>query len=358
MKSSKKAGIGFLIMVLVFALTSCGGGGGTGEVNGTAGKAEYVIKLSSVLAESSPNAQGLFKFEKYVEEQSGGRLDVQIYPGGMLATSDEINVEMVMSGATEMCVSPTFNMAGKSNIAEFWVSAFPYLSYYTDAYYEFWQNSEIALDLYARWEEQTNVKIMGCYDIGYNVIANAKKPLEHPGDGNGLKIRVAQVPVMLDTLESFGPTGIGMAYAEVYSALQQGTMDGVQTSTPNLKSDLFYELCDYVTLTNHYFCMYNIYMNGDFYNSLPADLQTVIDDGCEYLEGVERELYATAEAETIEFLEGKGIEVIQLTVDQYDEWNKAAQIAVEKNVDEIGREFYEACQAEMRSIEDRLGLGQ
>ena len=360
-----KRGIGIILAVTMIAgLTACGGNDSKSTSGGTqsAGNSsqqqsdeKYVLKLSSVLADSSPNAQGLYEFEKYVEEKSDGRIDVQIYTAGTLATSDEINVEMVMSGGTEMCVSPTYVMAGKSDIVEYWVTAYPYLSYYTDAYYEFMNNSDIMKGLNARWEEATNVKIMGCYDIGYNVLANKVRPLEHPGDGKGLKMRVAVSPIMLDSLQSFGPTGIAMAYAEVYAALQQGTVDGVQTSTPNLKSDLFYELCDYVTLTNHYLCMYAIYLNGDFYAKLPEDLQQVLTDGCNYLVETERELYANAEQETIEFMEGAGIEVIQLSIDELDEWNEAAQVAVEAHVDEIGRDFYAQCKEEMAKIEKELG---
>ncbi len=67
-----------------------------------------------------------------------------------------------------------------------------------------------------------------------------------------------------------------------------------------------------MTLTNHYLCMYGIFMNDPWFNSLPADLQAVVEDACKYLVDTEYDLYSKAESDTVTFLEGQGIEVITL----------------------------------------------
>lgn len=359
MSTMKKVVALLLTMLMVMSLVACGNTAAPaegGDDAATPGET-YVLKVNSVLADSSPNAKGLYKFEEYLEEKSEGRIDVQIYTGGGLASSDELSVEMVMSGGCEMAVDPTYVLASKVEDAyNFWVTCFPYIWANRDSGYEWMNNSKIIADLSKTVEDQTDIKIMGWYDIGYNVLANNKRPLVLPGDGNGLKMRVAVSPIMLDTLEAFGPTGVAMAYGEVYTSLTQGTVDGVQTSTANLQADLFYEQCDYVTLTNHYLCIYGIYMNEPWFNSLPADLQAVVEDACKYLVDTEYDLNSTAEADTVAFMESQGIEVITFDELDYDAWFEASQVATEAHVDEIGRDFYQSCLDEIAEMEAAMGI--
>lgn len=239
-----------LAMTLILSLIACGGqtntpGSPPADSSGNGSQQVYVMKVNSVLADASPNAQGLHMFEEYLEEKSGGQIDVQLYTGGTLAASDELSVEMCMSGGCEMVVDPTFCLATKiSDAYGYMFTCYPYIWKNRDSAYRYMNESETMSELAAIVEEQTDLKIMGWYDIGYNVVANNKRALKMPGDGTGLKCRVASIPIMLQTLEAFGPTGVAMAYGEVYTAMTQGTVDAVQTSTPNLQADLFYEQCN------------------------------------------------------------------------------------------------------------------
>jgi|GEM_PF-4317334 len=359
-------------LFITLLLTGCGGGtvsqAESGNTQGAlptdgagvqnSGKAEYVIKVSSVLAESNPNCQGLYKFEEYLEKKSGGRIDVQVYPGGILATSDEINVELVMTGGCEMAVSPAYCLAQKANTPEFDVSIYPFLSSVPDkrVYYELMNKSDVIAGITERFEAETDVKICGYYDIGWIDIGNKIRPFTDVNSGRGLKMRSAVAPIWKDTLETFGPSAVPMAYGEVFGALQQGTIDGVVSSTPCFVSDLFYEELNYITLTHHVLVMYGIYVNETFFNSLPEDLQGMYLDACEYLIEVNDELFTAAEQESIDTMEASGIEIYTLSQEDRSAWAELAQQAIEANVNAIGRDFYDRVKEEVARIETELGL--
>jgi len=361
-------------LLITLLLTGCGGGtgsqAGSGNTQGapsaggasassqSSGKAEYVIKVSSVLAESNPSCQGLYKFKEYLEEKSGGRIEVQVYPGGILATSDEINVELVMTGGCEMAVSPAYCLAQKANTPEFDVMIYPFLTSVPDkrVYYELMNNSGVIAEISERFEAQTDVKICGYYDIGWIDIGNKIRPFTDVDSGRGLKVRSAVAPIWKDTLETFGPSAVPMAYGEVFAALQQGTIDGVVSSTPCFVSDLFYEELNYITLTHHVLVMYGIYVNDTFFNSLPEDLQQMYLDACEYLIGIQNELHTAAEQTSIDTMEASGIEIYTLSAEERSVWAERAQKSIEANVNDIGNDFYNRVKGEVARIETELGL--
>ena len=321
-------------------------------------KAEFVIKVSSVLAESNPNCQGLFKFRDYLREKSGGRIEVQVYPGGILAGSDEINVELVMTGGTQMAVSPAYCLAQKANTPEFDVSIYPFLTSVPDKriYYRLMNESDVIKEVTKRFEDATDVKICGYYDIGWIDIGNKRRVFKDPASGKGLKVRSAVAPIWKDTLQTFGPTAVPMSYGEVFAALQQGTIDGVVSSTPCFVSDRFYEELKHITLTHHVLVIYGIYVNKTFFNSMPKDLQDIYLEACDYLVKVQDELHTAAEISSIETMKQAGIQVYTLSPEERAVWAANAQKAIDDNVKDIGADFYKRVKIEVEKIEKDLEL--
>jgi len=324
----------------------------------TGTKAEFVIKVSSVLAKSNPNCQGLLKFKEYLEEKSGGRIEVQVYPGGVLASSDEINVELVMTGGVEMAVSPAYCLAQKANTPEFDIAIYPFLASVPDkrVYYELMNNSEAIKEITHRFEEATDVNVLGYYDIGWIDIGNKRRPFVDVASGKGLKIRSAVASIWKDTLQSFGPSAVPMAYGDVYPALQQGTIDGVVSSTPCFVSDRFYEELKYLTLTHHVLVMYGIYVNKTFFNNLPEDLRDIYQEACRFLIKTQEALHTAAEHSSIVTMEEAGLKIHALSNEERAAWAENAQAAIDANVKDIGPGFYARVKAEVARIEKELGL--
>lgn len=360
MKKNKFRGFAAILFAGVMALSGCGGGAATTDGNADTGAgdaAQYVLKVATVLADSSPNAMALYNFEDNLEEKSGGRIDVQVYAGGVLAASDEQGVEMAMSGAIEMAVDPAFALGKATNTPEYEIFDYPFIFKTREVMNEYAQTDLIqALD--TKVQENYDLKLMGYYDISWLDIGNTVRPFVDPHvDGKGLKIRCAMGNIWVDTMQSLGPTAVPMAYGEVFSALQQGTLDGVLTTASNMYAGRFYEVLDYITMSDHILSVYIVMVNRPFYDSLPADLQTTLEECVDEFRADAQKLFAEDEATLADNLRAEGVEVYEFTEEDFTTWKEVVQPAVDKNVDAtLGREFYEETVRLIEGIEADLGI--
>lgn len=341
-----------MALAATLAFTGCGGSG-SDSANGE----KYVLKVTTGLAETSPNALALYEFEKDLEEKSGGRIDVQVYAGSTLVSSDEQGAEMVVGGATEMAVHPFFALGKVTNTPEYEIFDYPFTFKNRDVYNEF-VKSDVIQELNTRVEENNTVKVMGAYDISFLDIGNTKHPMVNvPEDGKGLKIRSAMGSIWVDGLEALGPSAVPIAFGEVFSALQQGTLDGVLTTGSNMISSRFYEVMDYVTLSHHILSCYAVMVNSDFYDSLPADLQEILQECIDTFTANAQAKYAEEDATLADTFRENGVEVYEFQDGDFEEWKAAAQPAIDKNVDAtLGRDFYDRCMDTIAAIEAELGV--
>lgn len=341
-----------MALAATLAFTGCGGSG-SDSANGE----KYVLKVTTGLAETSPNALALYEFEKDLEEKSGGRIDVQVYAGSTLVSSDEQGAEMVVGGATEMAVHPFFALGKVTNTPEYEIFDYPFTFKNRDVYNEF-VKSDVIQELNTRVEENNTVKVMGAYDISFLDIGNTKHPMVNvPEDGKGLKIRSAMGSIWVDGLEALGPSAVPIAFGEVFSALQQGTLDGVLTTGSNMISSRFYEVMDYVTLSHHILSCYAVMVNRDFYDSLPADLQEILQECIDTFTANAQAKYAEEDATLADTFRENGVEVYEFQDGDFEEWKAAAQPAIDKNVDAtLGRDFYDRCMDTIAAIEAELGV--
>lgn len=350
----KKKMTAVMAMALAATLAFTGCGGGSAD---SADGEKYVLKVTTGLAETSPNALALYEFEKDLEEKSGGRIDVQVYAGSTLVSSDEQGAEMVVGGATEMAVHPFFALGKVTNTPEYEIFDYPFTFKTREVYNEF-VKSDVIQELNTRVEENNTVKVMGAYDISFLDIGNNKHPLVNvPEDGKGLKIRSAMGSIWVDGLEALGPSAVPIAFGEVFSALQQGTLDGVLTTGSNMISSRFYEVMDYVTLSHHILSCYAVMVNSDFYDSLPADLQEILQECIDTFTANAQAKYAAEDATLADTFRENGVEVYEFQDGDFDKWKAAAQPAIDKNVDAtLGREFYDRCMDTIAAIEAELDV--
>ena len=361
-----------LSTALLITVAGCSGGGTTSSSiqnsstqsvsassdsnAGTEAGETYILKISTVLSDTSPNVAALNEFERHLEELTDGRIDVQVYPGGVLVSSDEMNAEWAISGGLEIAVSPPFALGKVANAPEMEIFDYPYM-FKTNEVCQEYVKTDVIKQVEERIEANHDVKIMGYYDISWLDIGNRTRPLVNvPGDGSGMKVRSPMGTIWVDTLESLGPSPVPIAFGEIFSALQQGTLDGVLTTASNMMNSRFYEVIDYITFSDHILSAYVIMVNGTFYNSLTPDLQAHLETALEAFRLNALTLYQEERAELPDRFRELGLEVYELTDDDYELWKAAVQPAVEKNKDKLGDGFYEASIKEIEAIEARLGL--
>lgn len=347
-KLIRNIGVIFLVMIGSGVLVACGSNEqAENDSNSKESEEEvYKLKMANQVDEQNFQNQGYVKFKEILEEKSDGRFEVEIYNGGTLVSSDEETVDALNNGTLELATVSAYGTANTTSVNGLKLFDFPMLFKDREEFYQIADN-ELGDKLREQVGENSNVTALGYVDMGFYGVLNSKKSAEKPEDFKGLKIRSSTADLHLETLEAMGANPTPMAYPEIFTGLQQGTIDGVTTSTALIYGDRFYEVAEYMTLTNHVLLPHLMLVNDDFYNGLPEDLKSIFDEAVqEYIKHA-RNLTIEAETEAIEGMKAEGVEVIELTDEQRETFVKAVEPVVEKHIDTIGKDIYEQALKEL-----------
>ncbi|GAB3042309.1 TRAP transporter substrate-binding protein [Virgibacillus ainsalahensis] len=328
-----------LFMALIITILAACSGEETAQSEDSDNGDQVVIRMANLVEKDNFQNQGYMKFKEYIEEKSDGKVKVEIHNGGTIASSDEQIVEQLNSGSLELSTSSAYGVANTTNIKGFNLFDMPFLFEGRDELYSL-TDGEYGDKLAEEVSETQNVKVLGFIDMGFYSIMNGQTAIESPGDLQGLTIRSSAAALHLETLKAFGANPTPMDYSEVYTGLQQGTVDGLSTTTPLIYGDRFFEVNKNITLTNHVPLTHVVMVNKDFYNGLTDDVRQLVDEAAEEFIMTARELTKEAEQEAIQGLADEGVEVIELTAEQKEEFQKEAEKVHENNIDEVGEENY------------------
>ena len=209
-------------------------------------------------------------FEKEVEEKTGKKVDIQYFGEGVLGDQKTL-VESCLMGAIQMVVIPS--TISQNYVPEHRLFTLPFLWTNYDLLRRFCDSPE-GMALGDRWSKH-GMKILAYGHIGWIGIQNSKREVRTPSDMKGLKIRTMQDSVLIDTMNAIGGMGVAMGIPELYSAVQQGVIDGVSTSAQFLYSLKIHEVAkQYIHL-----CLQTspalVLINLKFWNSLPPEIQKV-----------------------------------------------------------------------------------
>ncbi len=279
-----------LVFVMAFALLAgCGtGSSSTSSAPSSSAQASssptpektYVIKIASAYADGHYMVNCYEAFKDYVEKESNGRIEVQIFANASIVSGDSDGLQLLSSNSVQMANSD-FTMVGTFIGDKSWEStSIPY--YYgtdVDNCYAVLDNAACWQDLYEKLETTAHIKILGCVNGGCATVSNAKHSIESMDDFKGLRIRTPESKPYTEPIKLWGGTPTPMSFGEIYTSIQQGVIDGVFTSKSAIVQYKFTELCKYHTDLNAFLLIFGFGINSDFYNSLPADLQQIVLDG-------------------------------------------------------------------------------
>lgn len=347
----KKFFTALLVVSMVIGLVACGNdvssssgnassGGSSASSVSSKGNAEYTIRYSHSNSEGSLVYMVAEHFAQTVQEKTNGRIVVEIYPSGQLSSGDDEAMLNLMENVYEMSPSAPSSLAKYSGLPEFNILDFPYMFDSVDQSQEFIQ-SDLWKELEQRFEDNTNVHPLFWYSTGSNAVGNSKHPVESPADLNGLKLRAAQSDYFVETLSIMGASPIAMAFGETFTAVQQGTVDGIMTPFVNFWKEGFYEVTPYVTQLQSSEFYHCLMISSDYYNSLPDDLRILFDEAVEETRAYALDLGKEFEEVTVpENLEKLGTHLVQLTDEQKEAFTEATAPARDKLKDSVGTEFY------------------
>jgi C4-dicarboxylate-binding protein DctP len=326
-----------LVLLLVVGLF-CGCGtpaekgkaGGEWEVEKT-----YTIRLSHVLPEEHPSHLASIEFKEYVEAESDGRIEVQLYPNAQLG-SDRQAIEAVQVGTLEMTFPALSVVAGFDNSVM--VFDLPFLFGDRESAYAA-LDGELGQRVADQVEAATGMKIVGYLENGFRNVTNNENPVYEPADLAGKKIRTMENPIHMEIFRKLGASPTPMAFGELYTALRQRTVDAQENPIAIIHSNKFNEVQKYLSLTGHVYAAAPFIINLDFFASLPADLQEVIVAGTEKARDNQRLALQKEEQNMLNDLRDAGMEINELTEEQRLQFVEATAPVYEMFKEEIGAEL-------------------
>ena len=342
-----------LTFALALPLAACGGGSSSTPApaetgSGSTEEKTVTLRMASVVANSELEerktgmAAGLMTWIDTVEAESGGTIQIDLYPDSQLASGTDAIVNGIQTGAFEVAHFTTGNWASYSNaFAELNV---PYLYTNYDEVHSI-LDGDIGQAMKDQLERDVSgIKPLAYISIGFRQVT-ASKPIHSVADMEGLKIRTMDDALQIAAMEAMGCTVTSVNISELYSALQTKMVDAEENPLSTIYSNKFYEVNPYCCLTRHSYTSTFVFMNADVYNSLSDNQKAAIDKANEAATAASKTAAETAEAEYEELLEAEGMTIYEPTAEELAGFQEAASSCWSQAEEIMGSERYDALMA-------------
>jgi TRAP-type C4-dicarboxylate transport system substrate-binding protein len=238
---------------------------------------KFVLKFNHVLTDKDPYHGALLKWADAVAEKTNGGLTIEVYHSAQLGVEEDI-IEQIKAGAN---IGQNTDSARLGNyVPEIAVMNGPY---FADSLEEVEKLN--TLDTVKEWKrqlaEEHGLKVLSFSWVqGFrNLITN--KPIYSPADCEGLLVRSPNAPIWLESIRSLGCTPVALAYGEVYTGIQSKVVDGCGNVYPATYSTKLYEVCDYLSETQHIMLINFEVISAEWFNNLPEEYQVILEEECE-----------------------------------------------------------------------------
>lgn len=263
------------------------------------------IKLAHGLDVTHSVHLALEFFGEEIHRISDGQLEVEIYPNSQLGSEREI-LELIQIGSlhmTKVSAATLENFAPKSKVL-----GLPYL-FKNRAHAFRVLDGEIG-QILLEDSQRYRLKGLGYYDAGYRSFYTKERPVDHPDELKGLKIRVMESVTAMNMVRSFGGAPTPISWGELYTSLQQGVVDGAENNPPSFYLSKHYEICKYYSLNEHTYSPDVIIIGNSFWNQLNEEQQLWMSKAVNASIDFQRKLWAEHEANALEEVVKAGVEIV------------------------------------------------
>ena len=299
-------------------------------------------KLAHVCTEDSAANWAAMAVAQIVERETGGHFKIEIYPNSQLGNNPEI-VEGMLAGTIESAIPNASTFGGYSKKMQ--VCELPFLindiSNFDLAEKVFITSG--AIDPVVEDMRNAGYEWLGAYFQGHRYLTTAKTEVHKPEDLKGLKIRVMASDVQLATWNAMGANAVPMAFSEVFTALQQGALDGQENPYNNIYTQGFYEVQDYIIETAHNFDIIPFVASVSAFNALPADYQELLKKVGEDTTLLQWDKVMEMDNMYKQMILDKGgTTIIELTTEERLAFKEACAPVYEQFADDIGQDLLDA----------------
>lgn len=295
-----------LTLVMTLGLTACGGkttDSSSGDSTAAA-KDSYTFKFADVVADNHPYNMGARYFKENLEaaaKEAGYNVTMEIYSNSALGGEREL-AESMQLGTLDMALIPgcavSFN-------PKWGLIDLPYLFESREVAHAV-LDGEIGKELAADMPEETGLRLLAYWENGFRNMTNSKAPINGPEDVKGVTIRVPETEVYVSFFSELGANVVTMSFSELYTALQQKTVDGQENPTALIATNKLYETQKYMSLTEHIYGPSELCFSEKIWKTLPADLQEIIQKCAEDARDYERQCCADLEQSYLDEIEAAG----------------------------------------------------
>jgi tripartite ATP-independent transporter DctP family solute receptor len=302
-------------------------------------------RLGHGFTEQHPRGQAMIRFASEVDKATNGQVKIKVFANSVLG-SEEKMLQAIQGGVQEFYLGSLVPFSVRKK--ELQIFDFPFI---------FANDNEVAKVL----DGPVGQKMLdGLSDTGaigltwaggaFRNVANGKRPINKFEDLKGLKIRVMQSPVAIESFKAMGINATPMAYAEVFTALEIHALDGLEHPPVDMFQNKIYEVQKYLAITNHVYTPVALVVSSKWFSALPADQQVGIRKAAAIARDFERAEEIRQAKEAVDKLKANGMAVTELSPQDLDKMRAAVRPVIERFSTSIGPDFVKAFYAEVDKV--------
>lgn len=307
----RKTALYILLAATVLGIAGCGGKetSATGKGSSTQAASDSTIELSvfaGSVAENTPTGVGLKAMVEYINENGGGTLKATDYYDTALGDATSM-VQGLQQGTIDIGVSGTAYFSGL--VPEVEVFQLPFL-------FDDLESARAAVDgeaadkIFDKFAEKGIVGL-AFWENGFRELSNNVRPVTTPADLNGIKMRTLPATVQVETWKALGALPTTIDASELYTALQQGTVSAEENPLHEIVSRKFYEVQQYITLTDHVYTPFMMGISQKTWDKLSDDQKQIVIDAANVGKEAQRKANEEKTIEAKQILLDNGCEIVE-----------------------------------------------
>ena len=313
-----------------------------GPVSHAQNAPERNVRLGHGIAAEHPLGVAAVKYAEIMDRLSGGKIKIKVYPATQLGSETQM-IAAVRGGVQEIAIVASAPVA--TIIKEFQLFDLPFL-FQNEKEVDAVLDGKLGQRLLDLAKDKGMIGL--CYwENGFRQVTNSKRPVATMEDMAGLKLRVMQNPVYIDSFKALGANAIPMPFTELYSAMETKAIDAEENPVPIIYASKFFEVQKYLSLTNHAYAPYIVLVSKAFWDKLDGKERDQLREGCYEGRTYQRNLNRKMTAELIETLKKGGMTVTAISPAETNKMREKLKPIVERYTHEIGADIVEQAQKEI-----------
>ena len=304
-----------------------------------------IIRFGYGLVENSNQGRAVKVFADEVEKRSGGKMRLRAVGAAALGSDVQMQ-QALIGGAQEMMVGSTATLVGIVKEMALWDTPFLFNN---GAEADAILDGPVGQKVMAKMPEKGLVGLV-YWENGFRNLTNSKRPITKAEDLSGVKLRVMQNPVYLESFNALGANAIPMAFSELFGALETKTVDGQENPFNTILSSKFYEVQKYVSVTNHVYSPWIVFVSKKYWDGLSKDEQKVLMDAAKVSRDFERKDTRAEAARAVADLKAKGMQVNEVSPAEVNRMRDKLTRVNATIATNVGMDLWNETQAELKKL--------